>query len=146
MFVRNDPSVEKLYYNGKIGKITKISSKNISVICSGDKQEIVVEPIIWENIKYTLNEKNKEIEEDIIGKFKQYPLKLAWAITIHKSQGLTFEKAIIDAKAAFAHGQVYVALSRCKTKKGSSLQKGVKSTIDPKKGSSQKGVKSTIDP
>ena len=118
MFVRNDPSVEKLYYNGKIGKITKISSKNIGVICSGDKQEIVVEPIIWENIKYTLNEETKEIEEEIIGQFKQYPLKLAWAITIHKSQGLTFEKAIIDAKAAFAHGQIYVALSRCKSLEG----------------------------
>ncbi|RZB33520.1 MAG: hypothetical protein SRB1_01119 [Desulfobacteraceae bacterium Eth-SRB1] len=127
MFVRNDPSAEKLYYNGKIGKITKISSKNISVICPGDKQEIVVEPIIWENIKYTLNEKNKEIEEDIIGKFKQYPLKLAWAITIHKSQGLTFEKAIIDARAAFAHGQVYVALSRCKTIEGMVLSSPISS-------------------
>jgi hypothetical protein len=118
MFVRNDPSAEKLYYNGKIGKITKMSSKSISVICPGDKQEIVVEPIIWENIKYTLNEETKEIEEEIIGQFKQYPLKLAWAITIHKSQGLTFEKAIIDAKAAFTHGQTYVALSRCKTLAG----------------------------
>ena len=127
MFVRNDPSVEKLYYNGKIGKITKISSKNISVICPDDKQEIVVEPIIWENIKYTLNEENKEIEENIIGKFKQYPLKLAWAITIHKSQGLTFEKAIIDAKAAFAHGQIYVALSRCKTIEGMVLSSPISS-------------------
>lgn len=118
MFVRNDPSAEKLYYNGKIGRITKIANKKISVICPGDHEEIVVEPIIWENIKYTLNEENKEIEENVIGKFKQYPLKLAWAITIHKSQGLTFEKAIIDAKAAFAHGQIYVALSRCKTIEG----------------------------
>ena len=127
MFVRNDPSAEKLYYNGKIGKITKISSKNISVICPGDKQEIVVQPIIWENIKYTLNEENKEIEEEIIGQFKQYPLKLAWAITIHKSQGLTFEKAIIDAKAAFAHGQIYVALSRCKTIEGMVLSSPISS-------------------
>jgi DNA-directed RNA polymerase subunit F len=127
MFVRNDPSAGKLYYNGKIGKITKISNKKISVICPSDHQEIVVEPIIWENIKYTLNEENKEIEEDIIGKFKQYPLKLAWAITIHKSQGLTFEKAIIDAKAAFAHGQIYVALSRCKTIEGMVLSSPISS-------------------
>jgi len=127
MFVRNDPSAEKLYYNGKIGKITKISSKNLSVTCPDYKQEIVVEPIIWENIKYTMNEENKEIEEDIIGKFKQYPLKLAWAITIHKSQGLTFEKAIIDAKAAFAHGQIYVALSRCKTIDGMVLSSPISS-------------------
>ena len=127
MFVRNDPSAEKLYYNGKIGKITKISNKKISVICPGDHQKIVVEPIIWENIKYTLNEENKEIEENIIGKFKQYPLKLAWAITIHKSQGLTFEKAIIDAKAAFAHGQIYVALSRCKTIEGMVLSSPISS-------------------
>jgi len=118
MFVRNDPSAEKLYYNGKIGRITKISDKDISVICPGDQEEIAVEPLTWENIKYTLNEKNKAIEEEIIGVFKQYPLKLAWAITIHKSQGLTFDKAIIDAGAAFTHGQVYVALSRCKTMEG----------------------------
>jgi hypothetical protein len=128
MFVRNDPSAEKLYYNGKIGKITKISSKNMSVTCPGNKQEILVEPIIWENIKYTLNEETKEIEEEIIGKFKQYPLKLAWAITIHKSQGLSFEKAIIDAKAAFAPGQIYVALSRCKTIDGMVLSSPISST------------------
>ena len=118
MFVRNDPSVDKLYYNGKIGKINRISNNTIIVICPGDREEILVEPVNWENIKYTLNEENKEIQEDIIGKFEQYPLKLAWAITIHKSQGLTFDKAIIDAKAAFTHGQVYVALSRCKTLEG----------------------------
>ncbi len=118
MFVRNDQSSEKLYYNGKIGRVIKISDKYIYVICPGDPKEIVVEQVIWENIKYTLNNENKEIQEDIIGKFEQYPLKLAWAITIHKSQGLTFDKAIIDARAAFAHGQVYVALSRCKTLEG----------------------------
>ncbi len=118
MFVRNDPSPEKEYYNGKIGKITAIIGKTIFVLCPGDSEEIEVEPISWENIKYTINEANKEIEEEVVGKFEQYPLKLAWAITIHKSQGLTFERAIIDAQAAFAHGQVYVALSRCKTLEG----------------------------
>ncbi len=118
MFVRNDAAVEKRYYNGKIGKISAISHDAISVVCPGDPEKIVVEPIAWENIKYTVNPENKEIQADIIGQFEQYPLKLAWAITIHKSQGLTFDKAIIDAGAAFAHGQVYVALSRCKTFEG----------------------------
>lgn len=118
MFLRNDSSGDNLYYNGKIGRVTRVSAKTISVQCPGDSNEIEVEPVSWENIKYTLNEENKEIEEDTIGKFKQYPLKLAWAITIHKSQGLTFEKAVIDAGAAFASGQVYVALSRCKTLEG----------------------------
>ncbi len=127
MFVRNDPSAQKLYYNGKIGRVIKISDQYIHVTCPGDSKKIVVEPTIWENIKYTLNEENKEIQEDIIGKFTQYPLKLAWAITIHKSQGLTFDKAIIDAKAAFAHGQVYVALSRCKTLEGIVLSSPISS-------------------
>ncbi|MBU8848375.1 MAG: HRDC domain-containing protein, partial [Desulfobacterales bacterium] len=127
MFVRNDPSAQKLYYNGKIGRVIKISDTHISVICPKDPEKIVVEPIIWENIKYTLNDENKEIQEDIIGKFEQYPLKLAWAITIHKSQGLTFDKAIIDARAAFAHGQVYVALSRCKTLEGMVLTSHISS-------------------
>ncbi|MEA1968891.1 MAG: helix-turn-helix domain-containing protein [Thermodesulfobacteriota bacterium] len=127
MFVRNDSSGEKLYFNGKIGKITTISNKSIRVRCPGDQKEIVVEPVNWENIKYTVNEKTREIEEDVIGKFNQYPLKLAWAITIHKSQGLTFEKAVIDAKSAFAHGQVYVALSRCKTFEGMVLSSPISS-------------------
>lgn len=118
MFVRNDSSREKLFYNGKIGKITYISNQNIRVKCPGDDKEISVERSTWENIKYVIDPETKEITEDKIGQFVQFPLKLAWAITIHKSQGLTFEKAIIDAKAAFAHGQVYVALSRCKTFEG----------------------------
>ncbi|MFC5282076.1 helix-turn-helix domain-containing protein [Pedobacter alpinus] len=118
MFVKNDVSREKLYFNGKIGTITKIKEETIFVKCPGDYQELVVNKTEWQNFKYELNTSTKEIEENIIGTFSQFPLKLAWAITIHKSQGLTFEKAIIDANAAFAHGQVYVALSRCKTFEG----------------------------
>lgn len=118
MFVKNDPSPEKQFYNGKIGRITDIDEHTISVLCPGDNEPIQVEPLTWENTRYTLDDKTKEIKENVIGSFTQFPLKTAWAITIHKSQGLTFDKAIIDARAAFAHGQVYVALSRCKTIEG----------------------------
>ncbi len=118
MFVRNDPGADKRYYNGKIGRVYEITATEIIVVCPDDDQEIAVQPLVWENIKYTLNQEKSEIEEEVVGTFEQYPLKTAWAITIHKSQGLTFEKAIIDAQAAFAHGQVYVALSRCKTFEG----------------------------
>jgi len=118
MFVKNDISREKLFYNGKIGVIVKIDSDMIWVKCQGDEEDIAVGPVEWQNTKYTIDDETKEIKESILGTFTQIPLKLAWAITIHKSQGLTFEKAIIDAKAAFAHGQVYVALSRCKTMEG----------------------------
>ena len=122
MFVKNDSQQAKRFYNGKIGVITFIDRDNISVKCEGDEDLIEVEKETWQNIKFTINEKTKEIEEEVIGTFTQFPLKLAWAITIHKSQGLTFEKAIIDAASAFAHGQVYVALSRCKTLEGMVLK------------------------
>lgn len=117
MFVKNDSSAEKRYYNGKIGKIVFINPNKITV-ADANGNEIIVEKESWHNIKYTINEETKEITEAISGTFTQYPLKTAWAITIHKSQGLTFEHAIIDASAAFSHGQVYVALSRCKTLEG----------------------------
>jgi hypothetical protein len=122
MFVKNDPSRERLFYNGKIGMVTEISDDLIFVKCPGDYSEIAVSPVEWSNIKYDLDPQSKEVREKVIGTFTQYPLKLAWAITIHKSQGLTFEKAIIDANLAFAHGQVYVALSRCKSFEGMVLR------------------------
>ena len=118
MFVKNDSSIDHFYYNGKIGRITSISDDCIKVRCSGEENDIEVQPQEWENTKYVINKETKEIEPDVQGVFKQYPLRLAWAITIHKSQGLTFEHAIIDAGASFASGQVYVALSRCKTLEG----------------------------
>lgn len=127
MFVRNDSSEEKRYFNGKIGKITRIDDEQIAVQCPGEDEKILVEPASWENIKYTIDAKTRKISEEIIGCFTQFPLRLAWAITIHKSQGLTFERAIIDAEAAFSHGQVYVALSRCKTFDGMVLSSPISS-------------------
>ncbi|WP_288424668.1 HRDC domain-containing protein [uncultured Spirosoma sp.] len=118
MFIKNDISRDKLYYNGKIGRVTDIDDDRIYVECQGDREPLTVERVSWENVRYALDPMTKEITSEVIGTFTQYPLKLAWAITIHKSQGLTFERAIIDASSAFAHGQVYVALSRCKTLDG----------------------------
>lgn len=118
MFVKNDSSPEKRYYNGKIGRIVAISAENILIRCGDEKEAIQVTREEWTNTKYSIDADTQEISETVAGIFKQYPLKTAWAITIHKSQGLTFEKAIVDAASAFTHGQVYVALSRCKTLEG----------------------------
>ena len=119
MFIRNDPEGE--YYNGKIGKVESIDSRGLIQVTDEDSGLINVTPVEWENIQYVLDEESGEIVPSVLGKFRQFPLRVAWAITIHKSQGLTFDRVTIDAGAAFAFGQVYVALSRCRTLEGISL-------------------------
>ncbi len=128
IFVKNDPTGQQRFYNGKIGRVMKLRDEKVLVKCPDDEEAIEVGPAEWENRKFELNETSKKIEESITGKFKQFPLKLAWAMTIHKSQGLTFERVVIDAADAFAHGQVYVALSRCRSFEGIVLR----SRIEPK--------------
>lgn len=118
MFIKNDISQDRAYVNGTIATISSIGEDKITVRTSGSQDDIEVMPAEWTNAKYVLNSSTSEIEEQIIGTFRQYPLRLAWGITIHKSQGLTFDKAIISANSAFSPGQIYVALSRCRTLEG----------------------------
>lgn len=128
MFVKNDSSPDKRYFNGKIGKVILLDADEVVVHCPDDDFNIVTTPEFWDNINYTVDKETKAISENIIGSYTQMPLRLAWSITIHKSQGLTFEKAIIDAQGAFAHGQTYVALSRCKSLEGLVLKSKIHSS------------------
>ena len=118
MFVKNDSKPAKEYYNGMIGTVTEINDKHFFVRAKDTGAVIKVEPEEWENTRYVINEQTNEIAEEVDGTFKQFPVKPAWAITVHKSQGLTFDRAVIDVQRAFTHGQTYVALSRCRTLEG----------------------------
>lgn len=126
MFIRNDASGEKRYFNGKLAEVVGVDDQEIRVIIDGEDEIYTLKKETWEQKKYSLDD-DKSIKEEVLGSFKQYPIRLAWAVTIHKSQGLTFDRLIIDAGKSFASGQVYVALSRCRTLEGIVL----KSKITP---------------
>jgi len=128
MFIRNDATQEKKYFNGKLAEVVDLDEDEIWVRIDGDDEDYKLKKEIWEQKKYTLDTE-KNIKEEVLGSFEQYPIRLAWAVTIHKSQGLTFDRLMIDAGKSFASGQVYVALSRCRTLEGIVLKSRISSDV-----------------
>lgn len=129
MFVKNDSSGNASYFNGKIAKVLHLKKNEILVEMQDTHEEYILRKEVWENKKYVVNPDTKELEDEVVGTFAQYPIKLAWAVTVHKSQGLTFDKAIIDVGRAFAPGQVYVALSRLRSLEGLVLRSKIQSNL-----------------
>lgn len=129
MFIKNDTSGLSSYFNGKLATVSKLTSDEVEVQMDDSRDEYLLKKELWENKKYRINPDTKELEEEVIGTFSQFPIKLAWAVTVHKSQGLTFDRAIVDVGQAFAPGQVYVALSRLRSLQGLVLRTRVQTDV-----------------